>query len=173
MRTTQISVRAALVVAVAALPLAPAAPAVAGGTGVSGISATVNGSTVQVSTAACPQGGTASLLTGTQATFAQGRQIDLGAGATQSGSWTDVGSGTYTVAVVCGNGTTAGTQSVTVNAVPALSATAAPAAAVRGGLGGGSTDHRSLTLVGGGALVATSVAGTVLYLRRRARPGRR
>ncbi|MFJ4768218.1 hypothetical protein ACIP88_03720 [Streptomyces uncialis] len=167
MRTTQIAVRAGLAVAAAAIPLATASPALAGGTGVPGITVTSSGSTVQVSTGACGGGGTASLMTGTQADFGQGRQATLSTGATQSATWTNVGSGTYSVSVVCGNGTTAGTRSVTVNAAPTLSSTAAPAAGVRGGLGGSATDHRTLTLVGGGALVLTGVVGTVLYLRRK------
>ncbi|MGX2998661.1 hypothetical protein JNUCC64_31085 [Streptomyces sp. JNUCC 64] len=171
MRTTRISVRTTPAVAAAALLLGFAAPAVAGGTGVTGVSVTSNGPTVRVSTSACARGGTASLLSGTQANVVQGRQITLAPGATQSGEWTGVGSGTYTVVVVCADGTTAGSQSVTVNAVPTVSATTAPAG-VRGGLGGGSTDHRELTLAAGAALVAAAVAGTVLHLRRRARPHR-
>ncbi|MFD7551136.1 hypothetical protein ACFV0R_04490 [Streptomyces sp. NPDC059578] len=172
MRTTLIAGRAGLTVAAAVLPLGLAAPAFAGGTGVSGISVVASGSTVRVSTAACGQGGTASLMTGTQAAFAQGRQVTLGSGATRSASWTDVGSGTYTVAVVCADGTTAGTQSVTVNTTPTVSATSAPAG-VRGGLGGSSTDYRTVTLMGGGALVTVGAVTAALYLRRRARPHRR
>ncbi|MFD4831367.1 hypothetical protein GT204_02260 [Streptomyces sp. SID4919] len=166
MRTTQIAVRAGLAVAAAAIPLATASPVFAGGTGVPGITVTSSGSTVQVSTGACAGGGTASLMTGTQADFSQGRQATLSTGATQSATWTNVGSGTYSVSVVCGNGSTAGTRSVTVNAAPTLSSTTAPAG-VRGGLGGSATDHRTLTLVGGGGLVLTGVVATVLYLRRK------
>jgi hypothetical protein len=41
-----------------------------------------------------------------------------------------------------------------------------------GGFGGATKEYRTLTLVGGGVLVATGVGATVWYLRRRAKPHR-
>ncbi|MFF2847761.1 hypothetical protein ACFVT5_15810 [Streptomyces sp. NPDC058001] len=194
MRTIQISVREVVrsavhstarftgrsgltVAAAAALPLTLAAPAFAGGTGLSGITVSAAGTTVQVSTVACATGGTASLMSSGQV-FTQGRQITLAGGTMiQSASWPGVGAGTYTVTVICANGTAVGTRSVTVGAAPttapttapAISATTTPAQGVRGGLGGSTQDYGTLTKVGGGALVVAGVGGTVWYLRRRAR----
>lgn len=165
MRTTQIFVRSGLTVAAAAaLPLALAAPsAFAGG----GITVTATGSTVKATTTACPNGGNASLMSNGNASFAQGRQVPLTGG---SASWQNVSTGTHTVAVVCQDGTTAGSQTVTVGATasPTVSSTSAPARGVRGGLGGGSEDRGTLTLVAGGALVALAAGGGgAWYLRRR------
>ncbi|MGW0532452.1 hypothetical protein [Streptomyces sp. NPDC003032] len=162
MRTTQIYVRAGLTVAAAALPLGLAAPsAFAGG----GISVTASGSTVQVTTAACATGGTASLMGNGNASFAGGRQVQLTNG---SGTWRNVSAGTYTVLVACQDGSQAGPQTVTVGGTPTASSTAAPSRGVRGGLGGGSEDRGTLTLVTGGTLVAAVAAGGgVWYLRRR------
>ncbi|MFE0172863.1 hypothetical protein ACFWZ2_11140 [Streptomyces sp. NPDC059002] len=159
MRTTQIFVRSGLTVVAAALPLTLAAPAFAGG----GITVTATGSTVQVTTAACT-GGTASLMSGTNASFAGGQQVQLSNG---SGSWQNVGAGTYTVLVSCADGSNAGPQTVTVGSTPTASSTTAPSRGVRGGLGGGSEDRGTLTLVTGGALVAAAATGGVWYLRRR------
>ncbi len=79
--------------------------------------------------------------------------------------------GTYTVIVICSDGTTAGTQSVIVSPSvrPTISATAtaSPSRGVMGGVGGGSQDYGTLTLVGGGVLVGAAVAGTAWYMRRR------
>ncbi|MFJ6567665.1 hypothetical protein ACIQNU_09590 [Streptomyces sp. NPDC091292] len=179
MRTIRISVRSAVrsgltATAAAALPLTLAAPAFAGGTAVSGITVTAAGSTVQVSTVACTTGGYASLLSTGQTTFAQGRQISLSGGtASQSGSWSNVGPGTYNVSVLCANGINAGTRTVTVGAAPTvaptISATTAPARGVQGGLGGGTENYDTLTKAGGGALVGAGIGGTVWYLRRRSR----
>ncbi|GGZ37402.1 hypothetical protein [Streptomyces poonensis] len=210
MRTRQLLARAALTAAAAtALPLAPATPAQAG----PGISVSTVGASVDVTTSACAtmnadgSFGRASLLAGGQRSFAQGRQATLtGTSTAQSAAWTNVGAGTYTVTVVCKDGTTAGTQAVIVSGPPTISATALPSPAlsaspyrsagsyrsvsplpsyspspssspspsrgVLGGLGGATENHRTLTLLGGGALVAVGTGASVWYLRRRARPGR-
>jgi len=175
MRTTQILQRSGLTVAAAAaLPLALAAgPAAAFG---NGISVSTTGSTVTVTTSSCPGSsgnfGNASLLTSTQANFAQGRQVALsGTSNSQSATWSGVSSGTYTVIVVCQNGTTAGTQSIVVSA-PTISATATVSRGVMGGLGGATKEYGTATLVGGGALVATGAVAAAWFLRRRAKPHR-
>ncbi|MFD7712880.1 hypothetical protein ACFV6E_18295 [Streptomyces sp. NPDC059785] len=175
MRTSQIFLRSGLTaVAAAALPLTLAAgPAAAGG---SGISVSTSGSTVRATTSACPgtsgSYGNASLLSSGQSSFAQGRQVSLtGTSGAQSASWSGVASGTYTVIVVCQNGTTAGTQSIVVSA-PTISATASPSRGVMGGIGGASKDYGTLTLLGGGALVSAGTVAAAWYLRRRARPHR-
>ncbi|MER5252822.1 MULTISPECIES: hypothetical protein [unclassified Streptomyces] len=162
MRTTQIFVRAGLTIAAAAaLPLALTAPTAFA----AGITVTATGSTVTVTTAACTDGGNASLMSNGQASFAQGRQVELTNG---SASWQNVSTGTHTVAVVCDDGSAAGSQTVTVGATPTTSSTTAPARGVRGGLGGGSEDYGTYTLVAGGALVALAAAGGgAWYLRRR------
>ncbi len=163
------------VAAAAALALMPAGPAAA-----DGISVSTTGNTVSVSTTACSQinghWGTASLLSSGQANFSQGRQVALsGTSAGQSAAWSNVSAGTYTVIVVCSNGSTAGTQSVVVSPAPSpsVSPTASPSRGVMGGVGGGSKDYGTVTAVAGGALVGAGVLGTVWYLRRRntARPG--
>jgi hypothetical protein len=168
MRTTQLLLRSGLTVAAAAaLPLTLAAPsAVAWG---SGISVSTSGSTVSVTTSACPSNGSsfgnASLLSSGQANFAQGRQ---------AASWTGVSPGTFTVIVVCGNGSTAGTQSIVVSApsTPTISATASPSRGVMGGFGGAVKDYGTVTVVGGAALVAAGTVAAVWFLRRRAKPYR-
>ena len=178
MRTTQILLRSGLTVAAAAaLPLTLAAPsAVALG---SGISVSTSGSTVSVTTGACPSNGSsfgnASLLSSGQANFAQGRQVSLtGTSTSQSAAWSDVGVGTYTVIVVCQDGTTAGTQAIIVSApsTPRISATASPTLGTLGGLGGTTRDYGTITLVGGGVLVATGIAAAAWFLRRRSKPNR-
>ncbi|MFF9125489.1 hypothetical protein ACF09J_19670 [Streptomyces sp. NPDC014889] len=96
-----------------------------------GISVTANGSTVSVTTSVCSQvngsWGTASLLSAGQTSFTQGRQVALtGTASGQSAAWQSVSPGTYTVAVVCANNITAGTQSVVVSggrATPTAAAT--------------------------------------------------
>ncbi|MFJ1654506.1 hypothetical protein ACIOC2_24660 [Streptomyces sp. NPDC088337] len=95
-----------------------------------GISVTANGSTVTVTTSVCSQvngsWGTASLLSAGQTSFTQGRQVALtGTAGGQSAAWQSVSPGTYTVAVVCANNISAGTQSVAVTGGRAT-ATAAP-----------------------------------------------
>ncbi|MFG2648118.1 hypothetical protein [Streptomyces sp. NPDC048436] len=167
MRTTQIFVRSGLTIAAAAaLPLALTAPSAYAG---SGISVTARGSTVTVTTMACPDGGDAALMSNGNASFAQGRQMPLTNG---SASWQNVSPGTHTVAVVCDDGTAAGSQTVTVGATPTTSSTAAPRG-VRGGLGGGTEEWGTVTLVAGGALVALAAAGGgAWYLRRRNAPHR-
>ncbi|MFE9644530.1 hypothetical protein ACFYO0_10480 [Streptomyces sp. NPDC006365] len=187
MRTTQTFVRAGLTVAAtAALPLAlTAGPAAAVNTQ---ITVTSSGSTVQVNTTSCPSGGNASLLSSSQTNFAQGRQVALSGNGTQSASWSGVSSGTYTVIVVCENGTTAGTQSITVTTgtSPTISATATPSPSptrspsptttatrgVMGGTGGTAKDYSTVTYTAGGVLVATGVGATAWVLRRRAKPNR-
>ncbi|MEV0224418.1 hypothetical protein [Streptomyces sp. NPDC050704] len=185
MRTTQVFVRSGLTVAaVAALPLAlTAGPASAVGTG---INVTTSGSTVQVSTTACVTRtsgsmGSASLLSSGQANFAQGRQAALsGTSSSQSAAWTNVASGTYTVIVVCADGSTAGTQSVNVSpaSTPTISATASPSASpspslgVMGGVGGATKDYGTVTYAAGGVLVTAGAVATAWVLRRRARSHR-
>ncbi|WP_338775587.1 hypothetical protein [Streptomyces sp. DG1A-41] len=179
MRNSSPVLRSGLTVAAAAaLPLALAAvPAAAG----PGISVSTTGSTVSVTTSACTQingsWGTASLLTSSQGSFAQGRQVTLsGTSTSQSAAWSNVTSGTYTVIVICSDGTTAGTQSVVVS--PAASPTrspspsASPSRGVMGGVGGSATDYGTVTLVAGGTLVGTGLLATAWYLRRRNRPYR-
>ncbi|MEU2912804.1 hypothetical protein ACWCQ0_11550 [Streptomyces massasporeus] len=178
MRNSSSVLRSGLTVAVAALPLALAAvPAVAG----PGISVSTTGSTVSVTTSSCTQingsWGTASLLTSSQGSFAQGRQVTLsGTSTSQSAAWSSVSPGTYTVIVVCSDGTTAGTQSVVVSTAPSPSRSASPSASpsrgVMGGVGGGTTDYGTVTLVAGGALVGAGLLGTAWYLRRRNKPYR-
>jgi hypothetical protein len=145
-----------------------------------------SGSAVSVTTSACPSNGSsfgnASLLSSGQANFAQGRQSALtGTSNSQSSSWSNVSAGTYTVIVVCQDGTTAGTQSVVVSAAaatPRISSTAStastssPSRGVMGGLGGAAKDYGTLTIVGGGVLVAVGTAAAAWFLRRRAKPNR-
>ncbi|MBA8941741.1 hypothetical protein FHS33_000130 [Streptomyces calvus] len=159
--------------AAAALSFALAGPAAAA----PGISVNTSGSTVSVSTSACTQmngqWGTASLLNSSQTNFSQGRQAALtGTSAGQSAAWSNVAPGTYTVTVVCSNGTTAGTQSVIVapSPSPSVSPTSSPSRGVMGGIGGSATDYGTVTLVAGGVLVGTGLVATAWYLRRRDRP---
>jgi surface antigen len=172
MRTSKPLLRSGPVAAAAVLALTPAGPAAA-----AGISVSTTGSTVSVSTSSCTQvnghWGTASLLGSGQTSFSQGRQVALsGSASGQSAAWSNVAPGTYTVVVVCSNGSTAGTQSVVVSTAPSpsVSPTASPSRGVMGGIGGGSTDYGTVTLVAGGALVGTGVAATAWYLRRRGTP---
>ncbi|MCX5347143.1 MULTISPECIES: hypothetical protein [Streptomyces] len=187
MRTSQIFLRSGLTVAaVAALPLTLTAPSAAAFG--SGISVSTSGSSVSVTTNSCPSNGSsfgnASLLANGQVNFSQGRQMPLsGTSATQSAVWSNVSAGTYTVVVVCQDGTTAGTQSVIVStsAVPKVTKTprisstslpslpSSPSRGVMGGLGGATRDYGTATLVGGGALVTSGVVATAWYLRRRAK----
>ncbi|KUL73687.1 MULTISPECIES: hypothetical protein [Streptomyces] len=166
------------VAAASALPLfAAAVPA----TAQSGISVSTTGSTVSVTTSACTRSngswGTASLLNSRQSNFSQGRRVSLtGTEALQSAAWSDVSAGTFTVIVICSDGTRAGTQAVIVSptARPTISATTSPSPSrgVMGGMGGGSRDYGTLTMVGGGVLVGAGVGGAVWFLRRRSsRPG--
>ncbi|MFF3347136.1 hypothetical protein [Streptomyces sp. NPDC002779] len=180
MRNTSPIVRSGLTVAaVAALPLALTTPT-AGAQ--SGISVSTSGNTVSVTTSACSQTsstgswGTASLLTSSQADFAQGRQVALSGTTTQqSAAWSSVSPGTYTVVVQCTfNNQTAGTQAVVVSSAPTptVSATASPSRGVMGGVGGGTKDYGTLTLAAGGGLLAIGAAATVWFLRRRSKPYR-
>ncbi|MCX5599218.1 hypothetical protein [Streptomyces phaeochromogenes] len=186
MRMTQMLVRSGLTVAAAALPLTlTATEAVAVNTA---INVTTSGTTVQVTTTDCATRsngsmGNASLLSSGQANFAQGRQVTLsGTSTSQAAAWSSVTTGTYTVIVVCADGTTAGTQSVTVSPVssPTISATAtatatssaSPSRGVMGGMGGGTKDYGAATYAAGGVLVAAGVGATVWVLRRRAKPHR-
>ncbi|MFD9321406.1 hypothetical protein ACFWDQ_27710 [Streptomyces sp. NPDC060053] len=182
MRTSRFLVHSGLTVAAAAaLPLTlTAQPAVAR---TSGISVSTTGSTVSVVTSACTQingsWGTAALLGSAQASFAQGRQVALsGTAAGQSAAWSGVSPGTYTVVVMCSNGTTAGTQSVIVSTpvTPRVSttptATASPSRGVMGGLGGAARDYGPVAMGVGGALVGTGVIAAAWFLRRRSKPYR-
>ncbi|MGW1953183.1 hypothetical protein ACWCPI_10490 [Streptomyces sp. NPDC001920] len=177
MRNSSLSLllRSGLTVAAAsALPLALAAGSAGA---VSGISVSTTGSTVSVTTSACTNingsWGTASLLTSRQANFAQGRQVSLsGTANLQSAAWSGVSPGTYTVIVVCSNGSTAGTQSVIVTAPPTPRPSPTPSRGVMGGVGGATKDYGTLTLVGGGALVGTGALATVWFLRRKSKPHR-
>ncbi|MGW1048912.1 hypothetical protein [Streptomyces sp. NPDC002521] len=200
MHTSRLLVRSGLILAAAAaLPVSLAGPSSAA----SGISVSTSGSTVSVVTSACTQlkgsWGKAALLTSRQANFAQGRQSALaGTSVSQSAAWTGVGPGTYSVVVVCSNGSTAGTQSVIVSSTSASSASSAPTTSsttsstapsttsskpastsspapshgVMGGLGGAARDHGPLTLGIGAALVGTGVIATGWYLHRRSKPYR-
>lgn len=179
MRNPSPVLRSGLTVAAAtALPLALAAvPAAAG----PGISVSTTGSTVSVTTSSCTSisgsWGTASLLTSSQGSFAQGRQVILsGTSTRQSAAWSSVSPGTYTVIVICSDGTTAGTQSVVVTAAPTPtrtpSPTASPSRGVLGGVGGSATDYGTITLVAGGTLVGSGLLATAWYLRRRNKPYR-
>ncbi|GHA25324.1 hypothetical protein [Streptomyces purpurascens] len=178
MRNSSPVLRTGLTVAAAALPLALAAvPAAAG----PGISVSTTGSTVSVTTSSCTQingsWGTASLLTSSQGSFAQGRQVTLsGTSTSQSAAWSSVSAGTYTVIVICSDGTTAGTQSVVVSPTPSPtrspSPSASPSLGVMGGTGGSATDYGTVTLVAGGTLVGAGLLGTAWYLRRRNKPYR-
>ncbi|NEA98438.1 hypothetical protein [Streptomyces sp. SID13726] len=180
MRTTQPLLRSGLTVAaVAALPLALTAGPAAAATG---ISVSTSGSTVSVTTTACSRTatnggwGTASLLTSSQTSFNQGRQVALsGTTSLQSAAWSSVSPGTYTVIVKCAyDPTQGGTQSIIVSASasPTISATASPSRGVMGGLGGATKDFGTLTLAAGGGLVAVGAAATAWFLRRRSRPYR-
>ncbi|MDQ0779342.1 hypothetical protein QF026_007808 [Streptomyces aurantiacus] len=181
MRITQTLVRSGPAVAAAVLPLALTAglPGVAAAAA-TGINVTTSGATVQVTTTACVTRangsmGNASLLSSGQTNFAQGRQVTLsGTSASQSAAWSSVTSGTYTVIVVCADGSTAGTQSVTVSPVstPTISATASPSRGVMGGTGSTTKDYSAVTYTAGGVLVAAGLGATVWVLRRRAKPNR-
>ncbi|KFG77019.1 hypothetical protein [Streptomyces mutabilis] len=182
MRISSPLIRCGLTVAAAALPVTLAAgPASAG----PGISVSTTGTTVSVTTTACAQlngsWGTASLITGSQGDFAQGRQVALSGNSTgQGASWSEISPGTYTVIVMCSNNSTAGTQTVIVSAAPSpspsRSASPSPSASasrgVLGGLGGAVQDYGTATLVAGGALVGTGVIGAAWFLRRRSKPYR-
>lgn len=182
MRTSQLLLRSGLTVAAAALPIVLTASSAAAVP--IGISVSTTGSNVTVNTSDCPNStngvfGNASLLSSGQASFSQGRQATLtGTTTTQSASWTNVPPGTYTVIVVCRDGTTAGTQSVIVTAAtPTISTTTSasptsPARGVMGGLGGTTKEYGTLTVVGGGALVAAGTVAAAWYLRRRTKPHR-
>lgn len=174
MRTIRISPRSGLVVAAVAVPLALAAgPATAAG---GGISVSVTGTTVMVSTTACPSGGKAALMSNGSANFAQGKQVDLAGGSSsQSASWTGVSPGTHTVAVVCSGGASAGAAQVTVSGstaspTPRPTSTSVPRGLARGGLGGGAHGDTAGQIAAGAALaVVTGVGGTWLMRRRRSR----
>ncbi|MFJ9963400.1 hypothetical protein [Streptomyces avermitilis] len=177
MRTIQLFSRSGLAVAAAALPLTLASPAAAAWS--SGISVSTSGSNVSVITTSCSPFngslGNASLLSGSQANFTQGRLAMLtGSNISQSGAWSNVSPGTYTVVVVCANGSTAGSQTIIVsgNSTPTISATASPARGVRGGAGGSVEHYGTITFAVGAALVAVGAVATGWYLRRRTKPYR-
>jgi hypothetical protein len=183
----RIAVRSGLTATALAVPLVLAGqPAYA-----AGVSVSAAGSTVRVSTAACSSGGNASLLSSGQAIFAQGRQATLSSsGRGQSATWSQVPAGAHTVIVMCSDGTTAGTGTITVNngMTTAPTATAAPpttrppvptitptpltptssaSLGVQGGVGGATTDYGPLTVAIGGTLVTAAVGGGAWYLHRR------
>ncbi|MEU5540155.1 hypothetical protein [Streptomyces sp. NPDC020362] len=182
MRNSRFLLRSGLTLAAAAaLPASLAAPS----TAASGISVSTTGSTVSVVTSSCTLNngswGNASLLGSRQANFAQGRQVALsGTTISQSAAWSGVSPGTYTVVVVCSNGSTAGTQSVIVSAaaaaprVPTTSSTSksAPSRGVMGGVGGAARDYGPLTVGIGAALVGSGVIAAAWFLRRRSKPYR-
>ncbi|MFC7815825.1 hypothetical protein ACFUTR_14425 [Streptomyces sp. NPDC057367] len=182
MRISSPLLRSGLTVAAAALPVAlTAGPAAAG----PGISVSTTGTTVSVTTTACAQlngsWGTASLITGSQGDFAQGRQVALTGNSTgQGASWSGISPGTYTVVVMCSNNSTAGAQTVIVSPAPSPTRSASPSPSpsasasrgVLGGLGGAVQDYGTATLVAGGALVGTGVIAAAWFLRRRSKPYR-
>ncbi|MEW2133847.1 hypothetical protein [Streptomyces sp. NPDC005435] len=116
----------------AALPVLCAGPSAA----VSGITVSANGSIVSVATSACAtqtngSWGNASLLVGGQSSFEQGVRSALsGTAGSQSAAWSGVDPGTYTVMVICANGVSAGTRTITVGAAsaPTVSTTSRPPA---------------------------------------------
>jgi len=183
MRINQTLVRSGPTVAAAALPLALAAALAGTGTAAAAaaeINVTTSGTTVQVTTSACVTRasgsmGNASLLSGGQANFTQGRQVTLsGTSGSQSAAWSGVTSGTYTVIVVCADGSTAGTRSVTVSpaSTPTISATSSPSRGVMGGMGSTTKDYGGIAYAAGGVLVVAGVGATVWVLRRRPGPDR-
>ncbi|MEU6065535.1 MULTISPECIES: hypothetical protein [Streptomyces] len=182
MRTTRLLLRSGLTLAAAAaLPTTLSGPSAAA----SGISVSTIGSTVSVTTSACTlingNWGNASLLSSSQANFAQGRQAALaGTTISQSAAWSGIAPGTYTVVVVCSNGGTAGTQSIivspvstpTISSTASTSSTASPTRGVMGGLGGAARDYGPVAIGVGAALVGAGVIATGWYLRRRSKPYR-
>ncbi|MGW0733625.1 hypothetical protein [Streptomyces sp. NPDC002851] len=185
MRTMRISLRSGLAIAAVAAPFALAASpaAAAHAAPITGINVTVSGSFVQVTTTDCPNGGRASLMGRGNASFAGGEQVDLARGGDrQSASWQGVSPGTYTVAVICSGGESAGSQRVTVSGAPSPSPTVAPTGSptaptgqVRGGLGGVAEDDgfgRPGQIVAGAALATTVGIGGVLLMGRRRRSRR-
>ncbi|MFM9370226.1 hypothetical protein [Streptomyces sp. Da 82-17] len=174
MRTSRISPRSGLFVAAAAAPLALlASPATAAPTGIN-VSAT--GTTVQVTTTSCPSGGKASLMGNGSASFAGGEQVDLaGGGTTQSASWQGVSPGTYTVAVICTGGASAGAQRVTVSSPTSTTSPTtrptSPTGQFRGGLGGSAPEDAGMQIAGGATLALAAGLGGAWLLRRRRRSG--
>ncbi|MFI6345731.1 hypothetical protein [Streptomyces sp. NPDC050560] len=191
MRTSRIATGPGLIcvaAVAAALPLALAPAAHAQGPDVS-VAAT--GDTVRATTEACRDGGEAALLADGQAVFSQGRQATLAReGGLRRALWRNVSPGSYTVIVMCADGTTAGTGTATVTgatarpASPTPTRTSAPlpsrtvspaptevpsatALAVRGGLGGGSRDHGPVTAAIGATLVVAATGGGTWLVRRR------
>ncbi|WP_156724649.1 hypothetical protein [Streptomyces apocyni] len=175
-----------------------ARPAGGAGDG-AGVSVTADGSVVRVSTGSCPDGGRAALLSPGRGSFAQGRQAELtGSGGTLRASWPDVAPGTYTVAVVCSGGQSAGAQRVTVTgtpsptrtppptptasptsptSVPTTAPTTDPSGKVRAGFGGGPVTEPGpdpqKQIAGGAALAVTAGIGGAWLIRRRNRRTRR
>ncbi|MEV0123980.1 hypothetical protein AB0I16_21035 [Streptomyces sp. NPDC050703] len=190
MRMTQIGVRAGLVVAAAALPSAlGTTAAVAAG----GLAVTVTGSPVHVTTAACPDGGTASSRDRCRAIRAgagqaepirgSGSRLDVVDGtravpvAGEDGTWAEppgvpAGGGATPTSMPTTSSTTMPTSMPTATSVPTASPTTAPARGVRGGVGGGSEDRGTLALAAGGALVAAAAGAGLWHLRRRGAHGR-
>ncbi len=180
MRNSSPVLRSGLTVAAAAaLPLALAAvPAAAG----PGISVSTTGSTVSVTTSACTQingsWGTASLLTSSQGSFAQGRQVALsGTSTSQSAAWSSVAPGTYTVIVDLLGRHAPRAPSPSWSPRPPPPRDPRPPRRLRrlgvmGGMGGSATDYGIVTLVAGGTLVGAGLLGTAWFLRRRTKPYR-
>ncbi|TGN75613.1 hypothetical protein E5083_18300 [Streptomyces bauhiniae] len=180
MRYIRLLSRSTAPLAAVALPLVLAGPSAAA----AGISVSTSGTNVSVVTSACALNngswGTASLMSGQQTSFAQGRQVALaGTTVSQSAAWAGVAAGTYTVTVQCSNGVSAGSQVVNVSAAttptptPTRAASPAPSRGVAGGLGGATRDYGTLTLAVGAALVGSAVIAGAWFLRRRPKAYRR
>ncbi|MDQ8700876.1 hypothetical protein RCO28_00005 [Streptomyces sp. LHD-70] len=173
--------RSGLFVAAVAAPLAlVASPALAASGPLvvpTQINVTATGTTVQVTTTSCPSGGRASLMGNGSASFTGGEQVDLaGGGTSKSASWQGVSPGSYTVAVICTGGASAGAQRVTVSSPTATSSPTtrptSPTGQVRGGLGGGAPQDTAVRIAGGAALALTAgLGGAWLIRRRRSRGG--
>lgn len=178
------AVAGTMATAAAVLPLAASSPTAVAA--VSDINVTAYRGTVSVVTHSCTAQnsawGKAALLSAGQTLSAQGRQATLtGTSVSQSAAWYNVAPGTYTVVVVCSNGTTAGTQSVVV-ATTGLTTASPSAQPTRGvtavspsvqqtrgsaaGVGGGTTDFTLLARAVGGTLLALGCTTIGWYLRR-------
>ncbi|MDI3404287.1 hypothetical protein [Streptomyces cavernicola] len=180
MRTSRISPRSGLFVAAAAVaaPLAlVASPAFAASGPLvvpTQINVTATGTSVQVTTTSCPDGGDAYLMASGNTNFLDGEKVSLAGGTTKSASWQGVSPGTYVVQVVCQGGDSAGAQRVTVSSSSASTSPSArptsPTGQVRGGLGGGAPEDAGTQIAAGAALALTvGVGGTWLIRRRRNR----
>ncbi|MEU1408307.1 hypothetical protein ABZ471_39445 [Streptomyces sp. NPDC005728] len=202
MHTTHIVLRCGMPAAAAVILPLTATVGTAGAT-VSDINVTATGATVSAVTNACTRQngswGNAALLSAGQTSFAEGRQAALdGTSVSQSTAWYNIPPGTYTVIVMCSNGTIAGTKPVTVTSrtsatlpassqptfpasseltlpaspQPTLGASSQPTRGATAGIGGTTRDYRSLTYAAGGVLLVAGLTATGWYLRRRTKPHR-